>query len=57
MLDIQVTCHAGTYIRSLVRDIGESVNSGAWMTSLQRTASGDFHVDDCFSLDELKKMI
>lgn len=56
-LELSITCHTGTYIRSLVRDIGQALQSGAWMCSLIRERSGDFHVDNAFTMEELKKMI
>jgi len=53
----KVKCSKGTYIRSLVRDIGEALDSGAYMTELRRTAIGDFSVEDAFSVDELVRVI
>ncbi|MFY0644578.1 MAG: tRNA pseudouridine(55) synthase TruB [Bacteroidia bacterium] len=41
---LKVVCSKGTYIRSLARDIGATLNSGAHLTKLERTAIGDFHV-------------
>lgn len=52
---IRVVCGKGTYIRSLVRDIGEAVNSGAYMTSLCRTKSGSISIDDCMDFDQFKE--
>ena len=48
-----VTCSKGTYIRSITRDIGEILGTGAVMTSLKRTASGAFTDDNAVHLDEL----
>ncbi|MBQ5557706.1 MAG: tRNA pseudouridine(55) synthase TruB [Aeriscardovia sp.] len=39
-----ITCSAGTYIRSLGRDLGEVLGVGGYLTSLRRTAIGDFSV-------------
>ena len=39
---IRIKCSKGTYIRSLARDLGLALNSGAYLTSLRRTASGPF---------------
>lgn len=44
----------GTYIRSLIRDMGEDLNCGAHMTALRRTRVGPFSLDDAISLEELK---
>lgn len=44
---------SGTYIRSLVRDIGEELGVGAYMTELRRTRIADFIVEDAFSTDKI----
>ena len=46
-IKIMVVCSKGTYIRALARDIGEALQSGAYLTSLRRTRVGDVHVEDC----------
>jgi len=48
---LDVTCSAGTYIRSLAHDIGQALGVGGYLTGLRRTASGAFRVDDAVSLD------
>lgn len=52
---IRVECSKGTYIRSLAREIGEALQSGAYLTSLRRTVSGDFRVENALQLDEFLK--
>ena len=54
-LVIRVECSKGTYIRSLAREIGEKLNSGAHLTALRRTKSGEHTVENGFNLDELLK--
>ena len=54
---INVRCSKGTYIRSLARDIGEALGTGAYMEGLRRTASGSFSVDDAVTLDELDSFV
>ncbi len=49
---IRVECSKGTYIRSLAQEIGEALDSGACLTSLRRTRSGDFTVENATSLDD-----
>ena len=49
---IRVVCGKGTYIRSLARDIGFALESGAFLTSLRRTRVGEYKVEDCISLDD-----
>jgi len=56
-IDFSVDCSKGTYIRSLVRDFGEKLNNGAYLTGLRRTQIGDFNVSDALSLDEFKKAV
>jgi tRNA pseudouridine55 synthase len=51
-LTIRVVCSKGTYIRALARDIGERLNSGAYLTALRRTRVGNIKVQDCYSIDE-----
>ena len=48
----RVRCSKGTYIRSLAHDIGKALNSGAHLTELRRTAIGDFHVDNAFTVED-----
>ena len=54
---IRVECSKGTYIRSLAQEIGQALDSGAYLTSLRRTRSGEFDVGKAWSLDELLKNI
>lgn len=51
-MSIRVVCGKGTYIRSLARDIGYALGSGAFLTALCRTRVGDVRIDDCLSFDE-----
>ena len=51
---IDVLCSKGTYIRSLIDDIGRLLGCGAVMTSLVRTRAMGFSLDDCVSLEQLQ---
>ena len=51
-LTIRVVCSKGTYIRALARDIGERLQSGAYLTALRRTRVGDRHVEDCYQIED-----
>ncbi len=51
---IKTRVSKGTYIRSLIRDIGKSLNTYGCMTSLIRTRVGDFSISDAISLDDIK---
>ena len=48
-LSLRVRCSKGTYIRTLADDIGQALGCGAYLTSLRRTASGFFSVEDSLS--------
>ena len=45
----------GTYIRSLIKDIAKNLNTTGIMTELLRTQQGDFSIDECFTIDDIKK--
>lgn len=51
---IEVDCSKGTYIRSLISDIGDALGCGAHLTALRRLRSGRFRVEDCLKLDDLQ---
>lgn len=53
-LEILVDCSKGTYIRSLAYDIGKVLGTGAHLSSLIRTKSGSFYLDECVPEDHLK---
>jgi tRNA pseudouridine55 synthase len=56
-LSIRVSCGKGTYIRSLARDIGRALNSGAYLTALCRTRLGDVSIDNCMTLDDFPQWL
>jgi len=49
---VRIACSKGTYIRAFARDLGEALGSGAHLSSLIRSRSGDFRVSDALSLDD-----
>jgi tRNA pseudouridine55 synthase len=51
---IDVRCSAGTYVRSLARDLGTAVGSAAYLGALERTASGAFGLDAAVPLDRVR---
>lgn len=51
---LDVNCSAGTYIRSLARDLGAALGSAAYLGALRRTAAGPFAVDEALSLDTVR---
>ncbi len=50
LLTLDIMCSKGTYIRSLARDLGESLGCGAHLQALRRTAVGAFTIDDAVPL-------
>lgn len=56
-MSIRVVCGKGTYIRSLARDIGEALGSGAYLTALCRTRVGDVRIDDCLTFDNFPEWL
>lgn len=53
---IRVSCSKGTYIRSLIDDIGKALDTFATMTSLIRTKACGFSLSESISMDELKSL-
>ena len=51
-MSIRVVCGKGTYIRSLARDIGAALGSGAFLMALCRTRVGDVRIEDCLTFDD-----
>lgn len=56
-VSFRVICSKGTYIRSLARDFGAALNSGAHLTALRRERIGEFHVSDAYTVDEAVHLI
>lgn len=48
----RIICSKGTYIRSIVRDFGEALQSGAYLKSLRRTRIGDHRLEDALTIQE-----
>ncbi len=53
-LVVDVECSAGTYVRSLARDIGDALGTGGTLWELRRVRSGAFSVDEAHALDALE---
>lgn len=51
----RVNCSKGTYIRSLCEDIAKELGTIGYMKELQRTKAGDFYIEDCVSVEDLKE--
>lgn len=53
---IRVSCSKGTYIRSLINDIGKALGTFAVMTALQRTSACGFTLENAITIEELKSL-
>jgi tRNA pseudouridine55 synthase len=52
-LDLHISCGSGTYIRSIARDLGALLQTGATLSALERTASSGFSLADSYLLDQV----
>jgi tRNA pseudouridine55 synthase len=52
-VDFELACGRGTYVRALIRDVGERLGTGGCLTGLVRRAVGPFRVDDAWTLERL----
>lgn len=53
VITFRVSCSGGTYVRSLCRDIGQQLGTGAFLSNLIRLRSGIFKLEEAFRLDEI----
>lgn len=54
-VDFRIRCSKGTYIRSIARDFGAKLNSGAYLSALCRTKIGDFKLSEAFSIEKVEE--
>ena len=54
---VRIICGKGTYIRSFAHDLGEALNSGAYLKKLQRTRIGDYHLSDALTINDFIEKI
>ena len=55
--DFRIHCGKGTYIRSLARDLGVALGSGAFLSALRREKVGDYSVDQAINPDEIQQYL
>ncbi|MDR1170120.1 MAG: tRNA pseudouridine(55) synthase TruB [Prevotellaceae bacterium] len=53
---IKINCSKGTYVRSFARDLGVALQSGGYLSSLRRTASGDYNVINALTIKDVETM-
>ncbi|MCD6291740.1 MAG: tRNA pseudouridine(55) synthase TruB [Anaerolineae bacterium] len=56
-LSLDIWCSAGTYVRSLAHDLGQSIGCGAHLIALRRTAVGPFTLKQAITLPQLEELI
>ena len=49
-----ISCEKGTYVRTIIDDMGNALGTGAVMTSLVRTYSGGFDIKDCLTIEQIE---
>lgn len=54
-VDFRIRCSKGTYIRSIARDFGAKLKSGAYLSALCRTKIGDFKLSEAFSIEQVEE--
>jgi tRNA pseudouridine55 synthase len=52
MVFFRISCSKGTYIRSVARDFGKAMNSGAYLATLRRTRIGNYRVEDAMTIED-----
>ena len=55
--DFRIHCGKGTYIRSIARDLGLALGSGAFLSALRRESIGDYTVDKALQLDQVANFL
>ncbi len=54
VVKVRIVCSKGTYIRSFANDLGKALGSGAYLSSLTRTAIGPYRLEQAMNTEELK---
>ncbi|MBQ2899251.1 MAG: tRNA pseudouridine(55) synthase TruB [Oscillospiraceae bacterium] len=54
---IEVSCGKGTFIRTLIHDMGEKLGCGASMSALERTMAAGFDISECYTISEIEEMM
>lgn len=57
LMKIRVACSKGTYIRTLIHDMGQRLGCGASMESLERTRVGSFGIEEALKIEEIEKLV
>jgi tRNA pseudouridine55 synthase len=55
-IDFVLRCTKGTYVRTVAHDLGQKIGCGAHLSSLRRTATGKFTVDQCLTIEQIQAL-
>jgi tRNA pseudouridine55 synthase len=56
-IKVRIVCSKGTYIRSFARDIGKALDSGGYLSALERTSIGTFHVSQAYEIENFQEYV
>jgi len=56
-IKIRLVCSKGTYIRSFARDIGQALKSGGYLSFLERTSIGTYHVSKAYDIEKFQEFV
>jgi len=54
---VRIVCSKGTYIRSFARDLGKALESGCYLSALERTSIGEYKVSDAYDIDRFREIV
>lgn len=54
--ELEISCSKGTYVRTIIDDLGKALGTGAVMTALRRTYACGYTLDECLTLAQLKTL-
>jgi tRNA pseudouridine55 synthase len=57
VIKVRLVCSKGTYIRSFARDLGLALGSGGYLSALERTAIGTFHVSKAYEIENFQEYV
>lgn len=56
IFNLEIRCSKGTYIRTLIEDIGEALGCGAYVSDLRRVSVANYHAEQMVSLEDLQRL-
>lgn len=56
-IKVRIVCSKGTYIRSFARDLGKALESGCYLSALERTSIGEYKVSEAYDPDKFREIV